>query len=660
MPLFHNNPTYSRKPTDTNQTQRLASSVRRAGAAKTHRGALAVVALLVGCLTACSDTAVTPDLMVETREGPVLGKAEDGVKHWLGLPFAAPPIGELRFKAPQPAKPWGELLETTEHRSACVQKSGFLNPSDETYMGSEDCLYLNVYAKEGLPEDTQHPVMVWIHGGGNTIGSAETYNPSDLVRDQNVVVVTTQYRLSTLGWFRHTALRTEDTSAMDHSGNFGTLDTVAALEWVRDNIKAFGGDPNNVTIFGESAGGHNVAALMASPPAQGLFHRAIIQSGIMSVGDLEDAESPYGEDRYSRSISSFELVNELLILNGSAADRIEAATLQRSLSSADIKTLLLDAEPTLLLDAEANARPIGAGMTRAFPDGVVIHSEGILGALRDPTWKHVPVMIGTNRDENKLFNMRNEEFVRWGEPSALLSFLPNMPKAIIKPDEYEALNRFGSSLWKLRAGDDIARLMAERGDVDLYLYRFDWGHFDTVGDVDLADLLGAAHAVELMFLFPAALENFIVKWALSSEALADAKSLSATMRDYWASFALSGAPSATNGSRPDWPAFTQSQPVSIHLDGAIGNGVTVHSGALTLDDVLNELASDDAITADARCRIFTRATFGDGNRLPEARGKAFYDRYCVDFDRDAFIEEELAKLASERDEVASSAEANEA
>ena len=153
MLLFDNNPPSSRKPTDankptdTNKTQRLTSSARQPDAVQTHRGALVVMALLFGCLTACSDTAVTPDLVIETREGPVLGKAEDGVKHWLGLPFAAPPIGELRFKAPQPAKPWSELLETTEHRSACVQKSGFLNPSDETYMGSEDCLYLNVYAK---------------------------------------------------------------------------------------------------------------------------------------------------------------------------------------------------------------------------------------------------------------------------------------------------------------------------------------------------------------------------------------------------------------------------------------------------------------------------------------------------------------------------------
>ena len=190
MPLCDNNPTSSRKL--TNRTQRLASSVRQPDTAQTHRGVLVIVALLFGCLTACSDTSVTPDLMVETREGPVLGKAEDGVKHWLGLPFAAPPVGELRFKAPQPTKRWSELLETTEHRSACVQKSGFLNPSDETYMGSEDCLYLNVYAKESMPAGTQHPVMVWIHGGGNTIGSAETYDPSHLVRDQNVVVVTTQ------------------------------------------------------------------------------------------------------------------------------------------------------------------------------------------------------------------------------------------------------------------------------------------------------------------------------------------------------------------------------------------------------------------------------------------------------------------------------------
>ena len=660
MAPFENNPTSSRKPTNPNKTQRVASSVRQADAAQTHRGTLVIMTLLISCLTACSDTAVTPDLVIKTREGPVLGKAEGGVKHWLGLPFAAPPIGELRFKAPQPREPWDAMLEAKEHRSACMQKSDLLNPSNKTYTGSEDCLYLNVYAKEGVLASTQQPVMVWIHGGGNTIGSAETYDPSDLVRDQNVIVVTTQYRLSTLGWFRHPALREARASAMDRSGNFGTLDTIAALEWVRDNIEGFGGDPNNVTIFGESAGGHNVAALMASPPAQGLFHRAIIQSGIMSVGDIRDAESPYGEDRYARSISSFELVNELLILNGSAADRTAAAVMQQSLSSTDIKARLLDAEATQLLDAEANARPIGAGMTRAFPDGAVIHSEGILGALRDPSWNHVPVMIGTNRDESKLFNMLNEEFVRWGEPSALLSFSTNMPKAIIKPTEYQALNRFGSSLWKLRAGDDIARLMAERGDVDLYLYRFDWGHFDTVGDVDLAVLLGAAHAVELMFLFPAALENFIVKWALSSEALADAKSLSATMRDYWASFALRGAPSATNSNGPEWPAFTNTQPISIRLDGALGNGVTPHRGTLTLDDVLGELSSDDTITADAKCRIFTRATFGDDYRLPEKRRKAFYDRYCAEFDRDAFISKELAKLAGERNEVDPSSESNEA
>ena len=147
--------------------------------------------------------------------------------------------------------------------------------------GQEDCLYLNVFAPKA-PGVGKRPVMVWIHGGGNSIGTASFYDGSHLATSQDVVVVTTQYRLGPLGWLRHAALRAGTTDATEQSGNFGTLDLVAALRWVRDNAAAFGGDPDNVTIFGESAGGQDVYTLLLAPQARGLFHRAIAQSGGLS------------------------------------------------------------------------------------------------------------------------------------------------------------------------------------------------------------------------------------------------------------------------------------------------------------------------------------------------------------------------------------------
>jgi para-nitrobenzyl esterase len=384
---------------------------------------------------------------------------------------------------------------------------------------------------------------------------------------------------------------------------------------------------------------------MASPLASGLFHKAIIQSGILSVGDLVHAEAPYPASRQANSISSFEVINELLILQGVVSTRQEAANKQRSLSNAEIQSLLLESEPTMLLDAESKARPVGVGMTRAFPDGTVIHSEGILGALIDPSFPLVPLIIGTNREENKLFNMRNNDYVRWGPASSVLSFLPNLPQEILKPDAYAALNQFGSGLWKLRAGDDIARLLATREDAPVYLYRFDWNHFGVVNDVDLQELIGAAHAVELLFLFPKALDNLFVQYALTDESEDDAKKLSASMRAYWGAFAHSGAPSPLDSSLTEWPPFTIDAPRSLQFDGALGAGITIHEGELVLETLLEDLASNEAIDDQTRCEIFTRATFGDGNALPEQATTTFYRTACSDFDRLGYIERELSRLA---------------
>ncbi|GEP34092.1 carboxylic ester hydrolase [Nocardioides szechwanensis] len=237
-------------------------------------GALALL-LLLPLAAACTDDpepGATP--VVETSAGTLRGLAHDGIRSFRGIPYAAAPVGDLRWAEPQPAEPWDGERDATAYGSACLQSTySALGPVPTTVKdASEDCLFLNVNRPQDDSEDL--PVMVYLHGGGFMIGTGgdDLSNAPPLVR-RGVVLVTLNYRLGRLGFFAHPALRGD-------VANFGLLDQVAALEWVRDNIAEFGGDPDNVTLFGSSAGGMSVNALMASPRAEGLFHRAISQSGL--------------------------------------------------------------------------------------------------------------------------------------------------------------------------------------------------------------------------------------------------------------------------------------------------------------------------------------------------------------------------------------------
>ncbi|MEN8161810.1 MAG: carboxylesterase family protein, partial [Myxococcota bacterium] len=251
------------------------------------RRASLVVALLWGCASEPPVAVPTgdPATLRQPPAGDVVGSAgHHGGHAWLGIPYAEPPLGALRWRAPQPLLPWTGTREALASGASCPQFAnglgGDTSAEPGTLIGSEDCLTLNVYAPvlAGPPAEAHLPVMVWIHGGGNTIGTASFYDGSRLASEQAVVVVTINYRLGALGWLRHAALR-EGADALDASGNLGTLDQIQALRWVQNNVAAFGGDPGNVTIFGESAGGQNVLVLLTAPAAADLFHRAIAQSG---------------------------------------------------------------------------------------------------------------------------------------------------------------------------------------------------------------------------------------------------------------------------------------------------------------------------------------------------------------------------------------------
>jgi para-nitrobenzyl esterase len=379
-----------------------------------------------------------------TAQGEAIGFAgANGVNIWRGLPFAAPPVGDLRWRAPRPPAPWSGRREAISFASGCVQVTNVFNASTGgafgTLQGAEDCLYLDIYAPAAARPGIKLPVMVWIHGGNNVSGSSKLYIPDQLAANENVIVVTVQYRLGPLGWFAHEAIRASAETPEDASANFGTLDLIAALRWVRENITAFGGDPDLVTIFGESAGGQNVASLIVSPLARGLFERAIIQSGLFDSYALADAEAG-ARDKNSASAAA------------ARAGAAGAAAL-RGLSTEQLFGAYQLDEGSFLT------------LPRVIADGVVLPEGGLRTALATPGgFNAVPVITGTNRDEMKLFQFLDPRLVdKWFGVFVTAK----------DPKFYDALAYYQSRLWRIRSVDEPASAMTTAGHEAVYAYRFD-------------------------------------------------------------------------------------------------------------------------------------------------------------------------------------------
>ncbi|MFW9871211.1 MAG: carboxylesterase family protein, partial [Candidatus Thorarchaeota archaeon] len=263
------------------------------------------------------------DAVVQTIYGTVSGCSEESVWCWKGIPYATPPVGELRWKAPLDPVPWLGIRKTRKFGNSAAHVMLILGS-----LGSEDCLYLNVWRPKS-PE-TDLPVYLYIHGGGNSIGSSDTksYYGNAVAEKSNMVYVSVNFRLGAMGWFLHPAV-TNNGSSEDQSGNYGTLDLVKALEWVRDNIRAFGGDPNNVTAAGESGGAFNVLSLLISPLAKGLFHRAVIESGLSLAWSPDVAAA-----------QSSELLVALLVKDGKARSEEEAWQVLAHMRDDDINSYL--------------------------------------------------------------------------------------------------------------------------------------------------------------------------------------------------------------------------------------------------------------------------------------------------------------------------------
>lgn len=410
------------------------------------------------------------------ENGELIGfESQNDTYAWLGIPYAAPPVGELRWKAPRPPERWTGRFEALEFGPICSQTGWdvFSGEMGTDCSGSEDCLSLNIWAPadkngNGPVDQSQFPVMVWIHGGGNMIGHGNRliYNGAQMAGKHDVVVVTINYRLGPFGWFTHPALRSEEASPEDNSGNYGTLDIIQALKWVQNNIIVFGGDPGNVTIYGESAGGGNVLSMMASPLAEGLFHQAISQSADFKIIPVSLAENYLDDEFKGEEVSSKEIVNNLLVNDGLAADRDAAKKLQENEPAEKIATYLYGKSPEEIFAAYQ----IDGGIEwfpNLFGDGYVLPKDMTIAEIFSDigNYNSVPVILGSNRDETKLFMMLDDELV--DKAFGLL------PVGFTDDFAYETINRYDSELWKIRCVDSLAGLMRKVQGERVFAYRFD-------------------------------------------------------------------------------------------------------------------------------------------------------------------------------------------
>ncbi|HJQ84786.1 MAG TPA: carboxylesterase family protein [Candidatus Binatia bacterium] len=552
-----------------------------------------------------------PGTVRTLRAGSIVGTAgRYGGHAWLGVPYAKPPVGQLRWRAPEPPEAWTGTRDAVRFAAPCPQLASRYGGIDDVRQGeptgAEDCLYLNVWAPPDAGPGARLPVMLWIHGGGDSVGHGGFFDGSRLAATQQVVVLTVNYRLGPLGWFRHAALREEaGTTEADRSGNFGTLDLVRALEWVRDDIATFGGDAGNVTIFGESAGGTNVSTLLVSPLARGLFHRAIAQSAGVRTASVEDAENASDDPVPGRRNSSTDVLLALLEADG-AKDRAAARARRATMAPADVARFLRSRTSAQLLRGASPGNFGGLLDTpMVFGDGTVLPREKPFDLMGRPGRYHaVPVMLGTTRDETKVFQLTDPKVVRW--------WFGLVPVAR-DPEGYDIAAEYAAKMWKAGAADEVAARL-RGGGARAWVYRFDWDEEPTLLGVDLGRLLGASHGFEIPFVFGHFDLGREASRLWTEENEAGRTALSAAMMSYWAAFAAAGDPgSGRRGELPRWEAWAgeDGRPTFLVLDTPAGGGIRMAPGALTKAAVVAEIDRDPRLpTQREKCReLAALATF---------------------------------------------------
>jgi len=474
----------------------------------------------------------SPSLIINTQNGPISGVEKNGIYSFKGIPYAAPPLGERRWLPPQPALPWTEVMDGSQYQTIAPQplypKGSFFKQPN--YPQSEDCLHLNIWTSSPQPREKK-AVMVWIHGGYfNYGGGALPHYEGTRLAEENVVLVTINYRLGVLGFLGHPAL--SEASPAGVSGNYGLLDQIAALQWIKANIESFGGDPNNITLFGESAGAWSISLLVVSPLAKGLFHRAIAQSGGAT------GPTPYlKEEKYGK------LSGEKAGLRFAKAAGASSLSALRDLSVADI------------LKASQ-----GAGFyTEPYVDGWFLPDEPRF-LMEQGTMHQIPILLGSNQDEATAFAdpqtlpTTAEEFIKslhkkYGDlaPKILEGYPVEKDSDVLKAH----LNRLGDQLFTLSMRH-WARRSAQQ-QIPTYLY-----YFTRIPNIPQKDYYGSYHGAEIPYAF-GNLHKIPVEGIFDSYDY----DLSRHIMTYWTEFAKTGTPNTP--ASPAWEAYQKETAYYLEL-----------------------------------------------------------------------------------------------
>ena len=546
---------------------------------------------------------------IHTTSGITHGYIQNSVINWDDIPYAQPPTGDLRWKAPKKLDS-SEYLNTINPQEGnfCVQEPSGLGGSDGNsfFSGSEDCLYLDI-KKPKKTDNELLPVMFWIHGGGNTSGLKDIYDFSTLVKKHNVVVVTINYRLGPFGWFTHPSIQ-DLQSGLDKTSNFGTLDIIAALKWVQSNISLFGGDSNNVTIFGESAGGHNVLSLLVAKQAKGLFHKAISQSGYTTTYTKQSAYKQINESSTSKH-TSWNIVDK--IIKDRSLDIIQKD------NDIEVRELLksLKAEELFKYYSE---RLSYENLTILTGDGIVIPEIGLAKALSKKEYvNHVPTIAGSNKDEVKLWLASAKYFIDLDY--SFLGSIFGVPKVVLNDkDAFNLFNSYRSRAWKIRGVDDPLRSLHISGNKDLYAYRYDWDDHRRFFIADFRELIGAAHATEIPLL--TGNNKLVGDYGFLIYPRGPSKRFtSKNMMKFWSNFAKYGEPGiSSNGV--EWNKYSgQENSPSNYMVLDNRRNLKMHADEFSFVSLTKDIYQENALTNLEKCVVLLQMLTYVGDDL--------YDEY---------------------------------
>ena len=541
-------------------------------------------ATLTALLAACGGSGSTPVAVTErqTAYGAIEGvdnSTANGTYAWLGVPFAKPPVGSLRWKSPVEPSAWSTKLATKSFGNACLQNGRIYGPGSNnkydatigttlnTPVGSEDCLTLNIWRPASA--DTNLPVLFFIYGGSNISGytADPVYDGAALAKNANAVVVTANYRVGPLGFFNLPQLKT-GAGANDASGNFALLDNIQALKFVKQNIGNFGGNAGNVTVMGQSAGAINTWALMTSPLTTGLFHKAIpISGGISLASNLPPGSLPTLNPASSYLTQANSLLYNLLIADGKATDTASAKTYVATQTDTQIADYMRAKDGGTLLSTL-----LAKGLTSSgpIPDGTVIPTDPI-GAIAAGNYRKIPVLAGNTADEGKLFapflpllggpaGMIVTDAVRF---NMMFTFNPDAAPTLTSADilnsaylpvatpstGYNAKTALLASLFTTASRNNVLNTLKTQ-QPNVWFYRFDWANEPAPWN----EVYGAAHAFDLPFIFgnfgPSLFSNAVNSNANKPGRLALSNAMMATV----GAFIRNGDPNNA-GLGVTWPAW---------------------------------------------------------------------------------------------------------